>query len=300
MRVTESIIYRGINSNLGRLNSDIQQLNQQISSGKRLLLPSDDPVGAVSAQAIRGRLTAMDQQKRNCEAWKGWLQSTESAMTETQDEVIIRARELATQMNNSTYSASQRTMAAEEVNNLLEEAVSLGNTQYGGRYIFSGFRDDTKAFEATRNGTGDITAVTYQGDDGHHELKLGPSAKMESSLTGQEAFQGSADVFATLINLRDALRANDPTAIAGTMADLQNCTANFSAKVADVGSKVNRLDLRVSIVADTKLADTDRLSEIEDTDMIEAITALQAKQLNYQAALQAASTTQQLNLASYL
>jgi len=298
MRVTESIIYRGINSNLGRLNSGIQKLNQQISSGKRLLLPSDDPVGAVSAQAVRGRLTAMDQQKRNCDAWKGWLQSTESAMS-TQNDVITRARELAVQMSSATYNSSQRTMAAEEVNNLLEEAVSLSNTQFNGRYIFSGFRDDTKTFEATRDATGDITALTYQGDDGHHEIKLGPSAKMESSLTGRETFQASG-AFAALIDLRDALRVSDTTAITGTIQDLRNCTANLSASVADVGSKVNRLDLRVSIVADTKLADTNRLSELEDTDVIEAITALQAKQLNYQAALQAIATTQQLNLASYL
>jgi flagellar hook-associated protein 3 FlgL len=298
MRVTEGIIYRSVTGNLNRLRAGLQELNQQVASGKRLVRPSDDPVGAVSAQAVRAKLSAMDQLKRNAESWQGWLQSTENAITSTQ-RVVSRAREVAVQMSNATNSASQRTMAAEEVNNLLEELINLGNTRFQGRYVFAGYRDDSDAFEVTRV-NGEITAVTYAGDDNHHEMKVGAGSRLESSLTGEEVFQGSADLFDTLIELRDSLRANDADATAGTLDDLVNAGNNLGAKVADVGSRLNRLDLRLSVIKDTKLAETERLSQIEDADLVEVISALKTKELAYEAALQATASTQQLNLAAYL
>lgn len=299
MRVTEGIIYRSVTGNLNRLRAGLQELNQQVASGKRLVRPSDDPVGAVSAQEVRAKLAAMDQLKRNADSWQGWLRSTENAITSAQG-VVSRAREVAVQMSNATNSASQRTMAAEEVDNLLEEMVKLGNTQFQGRYVFAGYRDDSDAFTVTRDATGEITAVTYAGDDGHHEMKVGSSSRLESSLTGEEVFQGSADLFDTLIELRDALRANDVSATTNTLEDFVDAGNNLGAKVADVGSRLNRLDLRLSVIEDTKLAETERLSQIEDADLVEAISALKTKELAYEAALQATAATQQLSLAAYL
>lgn len=298
MRVTEGIIYRSVTGNLNRLRAALQELNQQVASGKRLVRPSDDPVGAVSAQEVRAKLAAMDQLKRNADSWQGWLRSTENAITSTQS-VVSRAREVAVQMSNATNSASQRTMAAEEVDNLLEEMINLGNTQFQGRYVFAGYRDDSDAFTVTRVG-GEITNVTYAGDDGHHEMKVGSSSRLESSLTGEEVFQGSADLFDALIELRDALRANDVSAITNTLEDFVDVGNNLGAKVADVGSRLNRLDLRLSVIEDTKLAETERLSQIEDADLVEAISALKTKELAYEAALQATAATQQLSLAAYL
>lgn len=299
MRVTEGIIYRSVTGNLNRLRAGLQELNQQVASGKRLVRPSDDPVGAVSAQEVRAKLTAMDQLKRNADSWQGWLRSTENAITSAQS-IVSRAREVAVQMSNATNSASQRNMAAEEVDNLLEEMINLGNTQFQGRYVFAGYRDDSNAFTVTRDAMGEITAVTYAGDDNHHEMKVGSSSRLESSLTGEEVFQGSADLFDTLIELRDSLRANDISATTNTLDDFVDAGNNLGAKVADVGSRLNRLDLRLSVIEDTKLAETERLSQIEDADLVEVISALKTKELAYEAALQATAATQQLSLAAYL
>lgn len=298
MRVTEGIISRSIANGLAKLGSDLQNLNLQISSGKRLLAPSDDPAGAVAALAVRGKLAGLEQAKRNVDSWRGWLQATENAMSSAQS-VASRARELAVQMSNATYEPAQRINAAQEINNLLEELVALGNTRHQDRYVFAGFRDDAKAFEVTRV-NGDITAVTYAGDSGHHEIKLGPDSRMESSLTGQEAFMASSDLFQALIDLREALKNNDPDGAADVISDLENAGNNLSAKVADVGSRVNRCDMRLTIIQDTKLADTERLAEIEDVDLVAAIISLQTKEVVYEAALKTAATLQQLNLAAYI
>jgi flagellar hook-associated protein 3 FlgL len=213
--------------------------------------------------------------------------------------VVSRAREVAVQMSNGTYSVAQRQSAAKEVENLLEQMVSLANTKYGERYVFAGFRDDAAPFETSEAG-GVVTAVTYQGDDGRREVKLGPGSRLETNLTGAEVFQGSGDVFEALINLRDALQANDPAAAAATIDDLRGAGNNLSAMAADMGARLNRCELRLNVIKDTQLADTDSLSKLEDADVVEVIVRLQSKQLIYQAALKAATALQQLNLAAYL
>lgn len=298
MRVSERLLYHNVTSGLGRLSSDLQRLNLEVSTQRKLLKPSDDPVGTVASMTVQSRLDALDQQKRNCEGWQGWLQSTEGAVSSAGD-VVSRAREIAVQMSNGTYDASQRQSAAKEVDNLLEEMVSLGNTQYAGRSVFAGFREDSAAFETTEAG-GHITAVTYAGDEGVHEAKLGPNSRLETSLTGSSAFQGSVDIFQSLIDLRDSLEANDPSAAAQTLDGLRNATSHLAACQADVGSKLSRIEQRLSLIEDTKLSDTDRLSQLEDADLVETVTALQSKEVAYQAALQTATMLQNLNLAQYL
>jgi flagellar hook-associated protein 3 FlgL len=298
MRVTQTYLTRSITDGLGDLTSELDKINRSISSAKRLTVPSDDPVAAVTSLSVRSQLSAMDQQKTNIQAWQGWLQSSESATSSATD-VVSRARELAVQMSSGTVTASQRQGAVTEVNNLLEQMVSLGNTQYAGRYVFAGFKQDAPAFDVTKSG-GEITAVTYAGDDGHAEVKLGPGSRVEASVTGRQVFQGSTDVFAQLISLRDALKADNPSAVAGCLTGLKNAGNNMTAREADIGSRMNRLDMRLSVIADVQVADTGRLSDLQDTDMVTAITDLQSKQLAYQAALKSAATIQQLSLAAYL
>ncbi|MFH0810007.1 MAG: flagellar hook-associated protein FlgL [Pseudomonadota bacterium] len=298
MRITESIVHRNMNDSLGRLSSDLQKLNQQIASGKRLIIPSDDPTGAAAAVSLHSNLDAMTQQKRNINSWRGWLKATEGALSSASN-VVSRARELAVQMSNSTYSAAQRRNAAAEVDSLIGQLVALGNTRYGNRYVFSGYQDDAAAFDTTEVG-GSVTAVTYAGDDSHQEVKLGANSRMETSVTGEEAFQDAGDLFTALIGLRDSLNSNDPQAVSGYLGDLTASGNNMATCGASVGSRLSRLDMRETIIQDTVLANTTQLSEIEDADLITMVTNLQAKEVVYQAALKTASEIGQLNLAAYL
>jgi flagellar hook-associated protein 3 FlgL len=261
-------------------------------------MPSDDPIGAGSVIGLNLNLEALAQQKKGCEFSQGWLKAGESAMASAQS-VISRARELAVQMSSATYSAQQRQSAAREVDALLEQMVSLGNTRYQGRYIFAGYQDGAAPFETTEVG-GDITAVTYVGDSGSLGVKIGPGNELEVGSPGSQVFQGSSDVFASLVNLRNALENNDPDATAGEISALTNAGNNLGAEAAVTGARLGRVELRLSVIADTKLSDTDRLSTIQDTDLVEAVAALQSKQVLYQAALQSASAIGQMNLSDYL
>ena len=114
---------------------------------------------------------------------------------------------------------------------------------------------------------------------------------------GNEVF---GTIFITLSKLKVALEGND---VAGIQASLTDLTAHFnemSTKISDIGSKMNRMEIKENIFQDLKIVNTDRLSTIEDADIAEAIMNLKAKELAYQAALASSSRVMQLSLVDYL
>lgn len=299
MRITESLLYSTMQNGLDSLGTDIEHLNQEVASGNRLTQPSDDPVASVDVVAVNSQLAALNQQTRNGQFWQGWITQSASACSSATD-LVSQAKQLAVQMSNSTYSASERQSAAKQVDSLIEGMVSLGNTQNDNRYVFAGFRDSQPAFNVTRDASGEITAVTYAGDAGHQQVEVGPNSHMNTSMTGAEVFQGGADVFASLISLRDALNNNDQTGISGAISNLTTAGDNISTAGADLGASVNRIQTQANIISSTQVAQTQRLSDLQDADIVDVTIALQNKELAYQAALRATSTLQQLNLATYL
>lgn len=147
MRVTMPTIFNSIQMNLQNLAEDLQKINASIASGKKFQSISDSPVdvGAIIRLSTEGSQT--DQYERNLDTAKGWLSVTLSAMQNIED--IVRASmALANQMATGTYNAAQRQSAAEQVQGYLEEVMQIGNTEFKGQYILSGFRTDTPPFLA--------------------------------------------------------------------------------------------------------------------------------------------------------
>jgi len=128
-----SNVQRGIQENAQRVDKSMTQL----STGKQIHQPSDDPVGASMALQLRTQLSKNDQYFRNMEDGLGWLSTAETAMS-TGNDAIQRARELAIQGANDTYSAKERQYLVGEVRGVLEEVLSLANTTFKGEFIFSG------------------------------------------------------------------------------------------------------------------------------------------------------------------
>ncbi|MDP2992815.1 MAG: flagellar hook-associated protein FlgL, partial [Deltaproteobacteria bacterium] len=141
MRITMNNIYGSIIANLDKLSDDMRTLNETISSGRKYTTLSDDPIGLISALEIRSIIDETKQYERNITYGMSWTDSAEIALRQT-DEILSRAREIAVQMANATQNAATRASAAIEVGHLIEQAVALGNSQLGGKYIFSGQKTD--------------------------------------------------------------------------------------------------------------------------------------------------------------
>jgi flagellar hook-associated protein 3 FlgL len=288
MRVASKTIYDVVKYNLGKASEEMNNANRIVSSGKRISDLSDDPVGLTQSLKIKSVLSGLEQVGRNISLGKSWLVSSESALSSVQ-ELISDAKALSVQMASATTGATQRASASLTVQNILDEIVSLANTEVGGRYIFSGSKTDTAPFSS--DGT------TYYGNDEPFAVKIGRDATVQVGRDGEEVF---GTIFTTLSDLIDDLNGNN---VAGIQASLTGLTAHLnevSSKISDIGSKAGRIEIKENIMQDLKIVNTDRLSAIEDADIAEAIIDLKEKELAYQAALASSSKVMQLSLVDYL
>ena len=287
MRVATRTNYDTVKYNLNYNTSELTKANQIVSSGKRIQSLSDDPVGLAQALNIRSGIDNLEQLGRNITFGKPLLTAAESALTSIQD-LTADAKALAVSMANTTVGPDERANAAATIKNYMEEIVSLGNTDVNGRYIFAGTKTDTKPFAADGS---------YSGNNEAFAIKIGRDANLTVGNDG-EAVLGT--IFTTLSDLKTALENNDIVGIQTGMTQLGDDYDRFGNKISEIGSKMIRAEIKETIFADMKIANTDRLSRIQDADIAEAITELSAKELAYKAALSSATKVMDLSLLDYL
>jgi flagellar hook-associated protein 3 FlgL len=137
MRVSNRFLYYQIVKDLGKSTEKLFTLNNQISSGKRVNKPSDDPLGLSQVLIYRSELNAVSQFQRSIDHANGWLTRTDSICSIV-DDALGRASELAVQEASATATAETRAGAAVEIGNIREMILSQANSKYGNKYLFGG------------------------------------------------------------------------------------------------------------------------------------------------------------------
>ena len=145
MRVSNRFLYYQLVKDIGNSTEKLFNLNGQISSGKRLNKPSQDPIGMSRVLIYRSELNSFDQFKSTIDQANGWLSRTDSIFTDV-DDVLGRASELAVQQASATATADTREGAAEEIEELREMIIGLANSKYANKYMFGGTMTQTPPF----------------------------------------------------------------------------------------------------------------------------------------------------------
>lgn len=301
MRVTNQSTYEAIKYHLAQRAGDLVKANEIVASGKRINNLSDDPTGLVQVLSLRESLANIDQLGRNVSTARNWLEGGETALCSVKD-LITDMKTLAVQMANGTVGSSERAAAAAQVEGALEQIVSLANTQVNGQYIFAGTKTDTKPFEIVRDGSGNPTGVTYSGNDTPFTIKIGKNTTLEAGHDGEAVFgDGSpGGIFQALIDFKNSLEANNVAGIGQAMDDLDTDLEQMISTTSEIGTKGVRLDVKEKILEDLKLTYTERRSQLEDADILEAISDVQSRETAYQAALASSAKVMQLSLIDYL
>ena len=291
MRVANQTIYGMVKHNLGNISEDLYQANQTVATGKRITNLSDDPVGLTQVLHIKATLSNIEQLGRNITFGKNWLAASETALRNVQT-LVSDTKTLAVQMTTATIGSAERNAAAENVQNAMDEIVSLANTDVGGRFIFAGSNTDTAPFAVDG---------TYNGDNNPFSIKVGQVTTVDVGKDGETVFKSPGlNIFETLTDLKTALENNDVGGIQDAIGELGAFFDYMNAQISDVGSKTLRMEVKESIFQDINLSNTGRLSAIEDVDLAEAITVLKAKELAYQAALNSSAKVMELSLVDYM
>ncbi|MCB9496523.1 MAG: flagellar hook-associated protein FlgL [Fibrobacteria bacterium] len=183
-------VQRGIQANAQRVDESMTQL----STGKMIRRPSDDPVGTSAALQLRTQLSSGNQYYRNMEDGLGWLSTTETALG-TGNSALQRARELAIQGANDTYGATERQYLVSEVEGILEEVLSIANTSFKGDYIFSGTQTQVPPFSLEK-GTDTLRDVV---DANGRSLAAVPATLQLYDLSRQDSNTASGNPVATAV-----------------------------------------------------------------------------------------------------
>jgi flagellar hook-associated protein 3 FlgL len=292
---TEQAVRNFLNDLQGNYRS-LADSQREVSTGKRILTPSDDPVGVAIGLGLRRDMSATDTWSRNIDDSLTWLNTTDSALGQAL-EIVQRARELAVQGGNGTLSDASRQLIASEVAGLRGQFVEVGNSSLGGRFVFGGTATDTQPFDPA------TAAATTPINTGLVNREVSPGAVLSVNITAdrlQDPPGATPDIFQTLQDLSNALQTNDTTGISTALDRLDAHQDNISALRGEGAAKVNRLELTQSRFQAQTIALGDQRSKIEDVDMAEAITTLTMRESVYKAALATGARVIQPTLVDFL
>ena len=182
MRISSSQIYANSVTSMLNQQSKLAATQQQLSTGQRILSPSDDPVGTVRSLELNRAQDQTEQYLRNADLLDSRLRLEESVVDSSID-VVQRIRELSIQANNDSQSNESRLSIASELRQQLDNLLSYANTKdSSGHFIFAGYQEESTPFSKSASG------YSYNGDDGQRELQIGPSRRMADGDPGSEVF----------------------------------------------------------------------------------------------------------------
>jgi flagellar hook-associated protein 3 FlgL len=146
MRVTNKMLSNSFLSDMRTNLSNLQTLQQQMTSGKEIRKPSDDPARVARAMQLHTDINANNQYKENINDTLNWLDTTDTALGQAGN-ILQRVRELMVQAGNAAYGTDEKKSIKNEVNQRIDEFAQVLNTSFDGKYIFGGTRGTTKPLD---------------------------------------------------------------------------------------------------------------------------------------------------------
>lgn len=306
MRITQNMLNDRVLSDLGRAMTRLDRATQEMSTQKKLLRASDDPVGAQRAVLTRAQLKANEQYEDNISQARGWMQTTSDTLSEI-TKLLHRATELTVQGATDSAGHEARLNIAREIDQIVAAVKHAGNTSYGGVYLFAGTATTAAPYDTTTEPAVDA----YAGDNGVVAREIGPGVSVQINAlvnTGTPPLLGGGGgdggLIDTLRNISAHLKGGTPAdAEALRTTDLRALQANLTRineTQAQLGATLNRLDAAEDRLAASTEAATRLLSDTEDVDTATAILELNTAQTVYEAALKTGASIIQPSLLDFL
>ncbi|MCS3696437.1 flagellin [Salinibacter ruber] len=311
---TNSSVYSGVISDeVPRLQRDISRLREQISSGKRINRPSDDPSSFTTAERMKTLGNQLARREESIASARTFVDRTQQELDGLAD-LFTKAREDGVRAADDTRSADDRAAIANELRSIKDEVVDRMNSTQDGEYIFAGNRTGTKPFKET--GEPNYTSGTpptpdYNPIDGDRTRPIGKNQDLTVNVDGKSLAQydpsSGKTITGALDNLINAVDPKDNTPGPGTdpdistaLGEVEDALDHVISKGSEAGAIGRRLSTAQEQVEAASLEANERRSDAEDTDLATAISELQQRQTQLQAAFQATSSSQKTSLVNFL
>ena len=291
MRITNSQITSLMHNSMNTSSAELGKLMQQLAAGKRILLPSDDPIASVRVLRVQREEASLEQFRKNIANVSGSLSTQEANLKSTSD-AMLNVRDLLLWAANGSNTSEDLAAMAGELSIIEDTIVSFANVRdEEGRYLFSGTLSDTPALSF------DAATQTYSitGNDKHRQAAVANGVLVDENVTAASVFGagvGMLNELRALINtLQDpALDATDPAVrqqITDTLGALDDAHGRVLGSVTELGGRQNALSLLNDSNEDVSLVNQKIEGELSQLDYAGATIALN----NYQLALGATQKT---------
>jgi flagellar hook-associated protein 3 FlgL len=300
-RITPAILTSSVLDGLNSSMAALERTSSELSSGKKILEPSDNPYGTSQAIDLQSQLDGLQSYTTGAQEGISWENTASSAMS-NMGGVLQSVRELLVRAPNGTYNAGDLEHMAAEVDQLTEAVKQDANTQYAGQYVFAGTDTTTAPYE---QGAEDA----YKGNTGTIARAIGPGLSVVvntdiSSLLGSG--QGAADgkLLDTLRTISEHLKGGTPAdveALGSTdMQSLEVSIETLTSLQAKAGSVTDQLQTAISRIEGLQGTITAGLSNVADANIAETSIAYSNEQAAYEAALRAGASIVQESLLQFL
>ncbi|UFJ40060.1 flagellar hook-associated protein FlgL [Brevibacillus humidisoli] len=293
MRVTQTMLNNNMMRNYHNSMSKLGNLQEQLSSGKKVSRPSQDPVIATRGMFYRTALVENEQYLRNANMASSWMDMTDNVLNEA-GKIMQRVNELLVYSGDGAVSPEDLKAMAEEVSQLKKQLGTLANQTINGRYIFNGTDTTTAPYDPV---AGEFIGT----NDEEIKLEVNQGVQVPINVNSQNIFNypdNANNIFKLLDNIVADLSSGQPATQHQAAFTQQH--DNLLAERATLGARVNRIELVLERLKDQEVSTTELMSKNEDADEAKVITDLKTQESVHRAALGAGARIIQPSLLDFL
>jgi flagellar hook-associated protein 3 FlgL len=293
-RITTLMTSNQILSEINSSQAALANTEEELSSGKTINQPSDNPYGAALAVQLNGQLSQLNDYTNPITDGQAWTQTATSALNSIQQQVQ-RAQELVTEAGNGTMSQTDLSDMGGEINQIISSIQSTANAQYNGQYVFSGISTSTAPYDSSGNYQGSSTQVTRE---------IGPNASATVSVDISSALGTSSTngLLSTLSNIANQLTTGSGTSALNTtdLTDLQTGLNSLGTLQTQLGTTTDSMTMAASTLSDMQTSVTSDLSNDTEANMATTETTYSNEEAAFEAALKAGASIVQSSLMDFL
>jgi len=303
MRVTQSMLTNNMLRNVSKSYEQMGKYQEQLSTGKKIQKPSDDPVVAMRGMNYRSELTEIKQYQRNLNEVHNWMDNSDASMDKA-TKALQRIRELAVQGSNGTYEEGQRENIAKEVKQLKQHLTDVANTKVNDKYIFNGTNTTEKPVEFV-DGAGEVVKnpdgsekVSASTNGNEVKIEVSKGVEIATNVNPTQVFkEGMFDDIDKFINRLEGTGSGE---LDDSIADIDKHINNVVNERADLGARMNRVELIEDRLSSQEVITSGTLSENEDAELEKVITELKTQESVHRAALGVGARIIQPSLMDFL
>ncbi len=289
--------YAGLLSALGTARNAQSRATQQLASGRRVGLVSEDAAAWTMQIQNNSRSAANDEFLHSIASVRAGLNTADSTLSSVVTS-LQRAITLGVEGANGTQTAENRKALAQEVSGIRDQMLSLANVSYNGIFVFAGTQNDSPPFKKDPAGT---DAILYYGNSATIDVRVGETRSIQTNFPGDELFaKAGASVFDSLDKLATALNTNDKPGITSATSEVRAAFNHVTSVRVFFGNAMNQIDADETFLNGQKLQFAARENELVGADPMKSATDLTEAEFAYKSALAAAGKTSTLSLLDYL